>query len=146
MAGCHRERDTIPQLEDPGLSFCVGKHSPCLSILEQDTDPCQLCGGCSVTDLLLKGWKATQRFRFCKFITVVIVIVPSLEPVAFNNDANSFVVASGKFSHPCASCKTISQSAWLKVIAEFLPSVGFNHSAVVCFRGCQWQNFISTSD
>lgn len=39
MAGCHSERHTIPQLEDPSLSPCVGKRPSCLSILEQDTDP-----------------------------------------------------------------------------------------------------------
>lgn len=74
MAGCHSERDTIPQLEDPGLSFWVGKHSPCLSILEQDTDPCQLYSCCSVADLLVEDGKQQRKFAFRKFITVIIVI------------------------------------------------------------------------
>lgn len=64
MAGCHHERDTVPQVEDPGLSFCVGKHSPCLSILEQDTDPWQLYGGCSVADLLVEGGEQQGEFAF----------------------------------------------------------------------------------
>lgn len=61
MAGCHHERDTIPQLEDPGLSFCVGKHSPCLSILEQDTDPWQLYGCCSAADLLAERVESSKE-------------------------------------------------------------------------------------
>lgn len=69
MAGCHHERHTIPQLEDPGLSLCVGKHSPCLSILEQDTDPWQLWGGCSAADLLKESGKRQGSWTF-----VVIII------------------------------------------------------------------------
>lgn len=64
MAGCHHERHTIPQLEDPGLSLCVGKHSPCLSILEQDTDPWQLYGGCSAADLLKESGKRQGSWIF----------------------------------------------------------------------------------
>lgn len=138
MAGCHSERDAIPQLEDLGLSFCVGKHSPCLSILEQDTDPCQLYGCCSAADLLVEGGKRQREFAFVNSFTIIIIIIDLLKL------AMSFVVI-----RPFAWMylyKTSSQNGWLTVMTEFVPSLGLHHCAVVCFRGCQQLNFISTSD